>query len=160
MNEDCHPSRSEGSAVGNVVTPLILVGAEMVVQARERFTRLRWGYGHGSFAGLSEPSQFSSRWTVCVCPKCRAETGFEQPDFLKHVGRNFSNLMYPDRQAVERQATSYLRDENAFVDFYCSGCDGVVRAYYRYDPPEEKVHGEGIKLAIVVESTRLAQRPS
>ena len=131
----------------------------MVVHAQNRFTRLRWGYGQGPVDGLSEPSQYSSRWTVYVCPKCRAETGFEKPDFLKHVGTNFSNLMYPDRPAVEREAACHLKDENAFVDFYCGGCNGVVRTYYRYEPPEEKVHFEGIELRFVVEHKTLVERP-
>jgi hypothetical protein len=109
--------------------------------------------------GIVEPMGYSVRWTVYVCPQCKTETGFEQLDFLKHVKTNFSNLMYQDRQAVEREASSRIRNENAFVDFYCSGCNGVVRAYYRYETPEEKVHGGGIELGVVVECKSLAERP-
>jgi hypothetical protein len=131
----------------------------MVVYASQRFTRLRWGYGNGPVNGINEPSGYSDRWTVYVCPNCKTETGFEELDFMKHVETNFSNLMYPDRQAAEREASRRRRNENAFVDFYCSGCNGVVRAYYRYEPPEEKVHCGGVELGIVVERKTLIERP-
>lgn len=132
----------------------------MVVAAGARFTVLRYGDKDGVFHGLSEPSKYSSRWTVYVCPKCKTETGFEWCDFEKHVGSGFSNLMYQDRQAVEREAASKLTDENGFVDFYCPGCNGVVRAYYRYEPPEERVHEEWLELRIVVERTPTIVKPN
>jgi hypothetical protein len=93
----------------------------MIVAPKARFTLLRYGEKDGPFYGLSEPSAQSSRWTVYVCPKCRTETGFEWSDFGKHVGSRFSNLMYRDRQAVEREVPSRLTDQNAFVDFYWPG---------------------------------------
>ena len=54
----------------------------------------------------------------------------------KHVGSGFSNLVCRDKQAIEREAASRLTNENAFVNFYCEGCNAVVRVYYRYEPPE------------------------
>jgi len=54
------------------------------------------------------------------------------PIFFKQVGSAFSNLIYQDRQAVEREAAPRLTDKNGFVDFYCPGCNAVVRTYFRY----------------------------
>ena len=90
-----------------------------------------------------EPSNYSERCTVYVCRTCCTQTGFEWSDFDKHIGSRFSNLMYPDRQAVEREVADKLTDENSFLDFYCSGCNGVVRVYYRYEPPEGEFIPEG-----------------
>jgi hypothetical protein len=94
----------------------------MRVRARDRLTWLGYGFEENSQAGLAEPSNYSGRWTVYVCRACRTQTGFERSDFNKHVGSRFSNLMYPDRQAVEREVADKLTDENSFLDFYCSGC--------------------------------------
>src|SRR5258708_9604747 len=108
----------------------------MIVDARARFTLLGHGYDGRLCEGLSKTNQYSERWTIYSCPTCHTETGFEWTDFGKHVGSSFSNLQYQDRQAVEREAASRLTDENAFVDFYCQGCKGVVRIYYIYKAPE------------------------
>ena len=131
----------------------------MLVRAMDRFTLLGYGFEDQAMTGLSEPSKYSQRWTVYVCSKCHTQTGFEWTDFAKHVGRLFSNLMYPDRQAVEREVTDKLTDENSFLDFYCSGCNGVVRVYYRYDPPEERVHIGRLVLKTVVERPSLVTKP-
>ena len=103
--------------------------------------------------GLPEPSNYSERWTIYVCPRCRTQTGFEWADFTRHAGIRFSNLALADQQAIELEVADRLMDENSFVDFYCSGCKGVVRVYYRYEPPEERVHGERVELKTVVERT-------
>jgi hypothetical protein len=131
----------------------------MLVRARDRFTWLGYGFDDKSQAGLAEPSNYSGRWTVYVCRTCRTQTGFEWTDFNKHVGSRFSNLMYPDRQAVEREVADKLTDENSFLDFYCSGCNGVVRVYYRYEPPEERMHFGRLELKTVVERTPGCTKP-
>ena len=131
----------------------------MLVRAMDRFTLLGYGFENKSMAGLSEPSNYSERWTIYVCSKCKTQTGFEWHDFNKHVGAVFSNLMYQDRQAVEREVTDKLTDENSFLDFYCSGCNGVVRVYYCYEPPEERVHGGRLLLKTVVERSSLVTNP-
>jgi hypothetical protein len=108
----------------------------MILEAKARLTLLGHSYDGKLQEGLSGTGKYSDRWTIYICPSCRTETGFEWADFGKHVGSGFSNLTYQDRQAVEREVASRLTDENAFVDFYCQGCNGVVRIYYRYEPPE------------------------
>ena len=130
----------------------------MIVDAKARFTLLGHGYDGRLIEGLSEPRKYSDRWTTYACPTCHAETGFEWVDFGKHVGSSFSNLLYPDRQAVEREAASRLTDENAFVDFYCQGCNGVVRIYYRYEAPER--NSGLLQLKTVVERSGTVTKPS
>jgi hypothetical protein len=68
--------------------------------------------------------------------------------------------MYQDRQAVEREAASKLTDENAFVDFYCPAGNGIVRTYYRYEPPEERVHCGWLELRIVGEQSTSPEKPN
>src|ERR1700751_5248783 len=123
----------------------------MLVKAIERFTLLGCGFEDRSLTGLPEPSNYSDRWTIYVCPTCDTQTGFEWSDFHKHVGSNFSNLRHPDREAIEREVDHRLTDENSFLDCYCSGCEGAVRVDYRYESPEERMHGERIELKTVVE---------
>jgi uncharacterized C2H2 Zn-finger protein len=133
----------------------------MIVSPGTRFTRLRWGDERGGPAyGLPEPSPQSSGWTLYVCPRCKTEIGFERADFLKHVGSSFSNLIYQDRQAVEQEAAPRLTDENGFADFYCPGCNGVVRTYFRYEGPEERIHAGWLVLRIVVERETAATKPN
>jgi hypothetical protein len=62
---------------------------------------------------------------VYVCPKCKTETGFEWADFLKHVGSPFSNLVYQDRQAVEREVAHRLKDENGLPIFIARDVMGL-----------------------------------
>jgi hypothetical protein len=88
------------------------------------------------------------------------ETGFEWADFLKHVGSAFSNLIYQDRQAVECEVAARLKDENGFADFYCPGCNGVVRIYFRYEEPEEKIHSGWLALRLVIERDPAAAKPN
>jgi hypothetical protein len=123
----------------------------MVVKARDRFTLLGDGFYNRSMKGLLEPSNYSDRWTVYVCPACRTQTGFKWADFYKHAGIRFSNLSPADQEAVEREVADWLTDGNSFLDFYCSGCKGVVRVYYQHEPPEERVHGGRVELKTVVE---------
>jgi hypothetical protein len=130
----------------------------MIAKAKDRFTLLGYGYDERPRYGLSEPHIYSDRWTIYVCPSCRAETGFEWPDFHKHIGSRFSNLTFPDQRAVEREAASSLNDENGFVDFYCHGCNGVVRTYYRYNPPEER-QSDWLELRMVVELSVSVAKP-
>lgn len=133
----------------------------MIVGPEVRFTLLRWGDQRGGpLCGLPEPSSQSSRWTVYVCPKCKTETGFEWADFLKHVGSAFSNLVYQDRQAVEREVAHRLKDENGFADFYCPGCNGIVRVYFKYEGPEERIHGGWLALRLVIERDPAATKPN
>jgi len=102
---------------------------------------------------------YSDRWLVYVCPKCHTEVGFEWEDLKKHVGSGFSNLVYQDKQAIEREAASRLTNENAFVDFYCAGgCGGAVRAYYLYELPERS-YGH-LELRIVVERPSSGTKPN
>jgi hypothetical protein len=109
----------------------------MVVVANERFTTLGYDHKGRISRGLARASKvYSDRWLIYVCPTCRTETGFEWDDLRKHVGSSFSNLVYQDMQAMEREAASRLTNENAFVDFYCEACRGAVRVYYRYEQPE------------------------
>ena len=123
----------------------------MLVKASDRFTLLGHGFSDRSMIGLTEPSNYSDRWTIYVCPVCRTRTGFEWTDFNKHAGIRFSNLSSSDRQAIEREAADMRTDANSFLDFYRPGCKGVVRIYYRYEPPEDRVHGERVELKMVVE---------
>ena len=133
----------------------------MIVAPEVRFTLLRWGDKRGGpLYGLSEPSSQSSKWTVYVCPRCKTETGFEWSDFLKHVESNFSNLIYQDRQAVAREAAPRLVDENGFADFYCPGCNGGVRIYFRYEGLEERVHTGWLALRFVIEKDPSAAKPN
>jgi hypothetical protein len=109
----------------------------MVVAAKERFTSLAYDSEGRVSRGLAQASKvYSDRWLVYVCPTCRTEVGFEWDDLRKHVGTSFSNLVYQDKKAIERESASRLTNENAFVDFYCEGCTAAVRAYYRYEVPE------------------------
>ena len=109
----------------------------MVVAAKQRFTSLGYDYKGNISRGLARTAKaYSDRWLIYVCPTCHTEVGFEWNDLRKHVGSGFSNLVYQDKQAIEREAASRLTDENAFVDFYCAGCNGAVRVYYRYEQPE------------------------
>jgi hypothetical protein len=109
----------------------------MVVAAKERFTSLGYDCKGRISQGLARASRvYSDRWLIYVCPTCTTEVGFEWDDLRKHVGSRFSNLVYQHKQAIEREAASRLMNENAFVDFYCEGCNGAVRVYYRYEPPE------------------------
>ena|ERR1700676_5271043 len=109
----------------------------MVVAAKERFTSLGYDCNGKISPGLARASKaYSDRWLIYVCPTCRTEVGFEWGDLRRHVGSGFSNLVYQDKQAIEQEAAARLMNENAFVDFYCEGCNGAVRVYYRYEPPE------------------------
>jgi hypothetical protein len=101
---------------------------------------------------------YSDQWLIYVCPTCHTEVGFERDDLRKHAGSEFSNLVYQDNQAIEREAASRLTDENALVDFYCEGCRAVVRVYYRYDPPDR---GYGLlDLKTVVEQASSGAKPN
>lgn len=134
-------------------------GKQIVVSARERFTSV--GYDHkGEISrGLARASKaYSDSWLVYVCPTCNTEVGFELEDLRKHVGSGFSNLLYQDKQAMEREATSRLTDENAFVDFYCQGCGRAVRVYYRYEPPDRS-YGL-LTLKTVLEITSRGAKPN
>jgi hypothetical protein len=76
----------------------------------------------------------------------------------RHLNAGISNLLCQDREAVEKEAASKLTNENGFVDFYCMGCTGAVRVYYRYEPPER---GQGLlELRTVVEHSSSAARPN
>jgi hypothetical protein len=131
----------------------------MVVAAKERFTSLGYDSKGNISRGLAHTAKvYSDRWLIYICPTCRTETGFEWDDLRKHVGRNFSNLVYQDKQAVELEAASRLTDENAFVDFYCAGCSGAVRVYYRYEQPERS-HGL-LDLKTVVERPSTGTKPN
>ena len=125
----------------------------MLVSAKERFTLLGYGFDDRSMSGLSEPSQHSGQWTVYVCPTCRTQTGFEWTGFNRHTGSAFSNLKRPEAQEVEPEVGDKLANEPSFLDFYCPGCAGALRVYFRYEPAEEKVRGERLELKMVIERT-------
>ena len=130
----------------------------MISQAKDRFTLIGYDRDGRVIYGLSGRHKYSDRWWVYVCPVCDSETGFECTDFKKHAASAFSNLMHPDQQAMEQEAAPHLTDENAFLDFYCQGCNGVVRTYYRYEPVGER-WGDRLELTIVVERSETMARP-
>jgi|GEM_PF-1638467 hypothetical protein len=130
----------------------------MMVAAKERFTLLGCDYKGNFREGSSERRGYSNRWTIYLCPTCSTETGFEWSDFSKHVRSAFSNLIYQDRQAIEREAAPRLTDENAFADFYRPGCKGAVRVYFRCDEPERS-YGL-LDLKIVIERAPTGAKPN
>ena len=64
-----------------------------------------------------------------VCPVCSTQTGFDWKDFERHAKGAHSNLSVADQRVIEAKAQSRLGSENAFVDFYCPGCNQAVRTY-------------------------------
>jgi len=130
----------------------------VISRAKDRFTLIGYDRDGRVIYGLTERHKYSDRWWVYVCPVCDSETAFECADFKKHAVSNFSNLMYPDQQAVEREAAPHLTDENAFLDFYCQGCNSVVRTYYHYEPTGER-RGGCLELKVVVERSETTAKP-
>jgi hypothetical protein len=131
----------------------------MVVTAKERFTSLGYDCKGRICRGLARATKvYSDRWLIYVCPTCHTEIGFEWDDLRKHVESAFSNLVYQDKQAIEREVASRLTNENAFVDFYCEGCTGAVRVYYRYEPPERSCGL--LDLKTVVERSSTGAKPN
>jgi hypothetical protein len=126
----------------------------MIVAAKERFTSTGYDHKGRISRGLARASKvYSDRWLIYVCPTCQTEVAFEWDDLRKHVGSRFSNLVYQDKQAVEREAAPRLTNENAFVDFYCEGCRAAVRVYYRYEQPERSYGLLDLKTVIERSST-------
>lgn len=123
----------------------------MITDAKSRFTVVGWDErGEALYGNATSKTNYSDRWFVYICSTCRTETGFEKKDLITHVGTGHSNLLESDQNSVERELASYLTSENSFVDFYCSGCGKAVRAYYLYEPYEDR-RGDSLKLKTVAE---------
>ncbi len=121
------------------------------MDAKTRFTLVGRDRKGNSLYGFAETKKkYSDRWFVYVCPACSTETAFEWSDFVRHAGKSFSNLVASDELAIEREVAGRLRNENAFIDFYCTGCHSFVRAYYYFEPWQDR-QNEWLKLKTVVE---------
>jgi hypothetical protein len=111
----------------------------MIADAKTRFTLVGRDKKGNALRGSAETAKkYSDRWFVYVCPVCKTETAFEWNDFVRHAGKSFSKLIASHEQAIGGEAAGRLKNENAFIDFYCTGCHSFARAYYYYEPPQDR----------------------
>ena len=64
------------------------------------------------------------------CQDCKFEIQFEDKDFQKHSGSNFSNLNTNENDLINEFVKNNKPGIHSFLDFYCPSCKKATRIYF------------------------------
>ena len=82
------------------------------------------------FGGQSEHLNKEIHVGSYICPYCKSRLSFNTSDLERHFSEYASNLDRPTQKAFDAFRPLEPGRWQAFIDFYCDGCQRPVRIIY------------------------------